>query len=217
MLVEPAYCAEEKIWFLEDGTTAKTLAELQANNPHFVIEGYCPKGYVPERKTQNLPPEMRRSTRPVLRLTQEHWSFSEKAPAVHRMPQRMSEPTFAEFEEVPEDIAEATFQKPENEELPKLQMYKPAKQREKEAKVRRISEGRLTHAEFEFEPIRWDDERDAWLKQLVASPEKYSAEQIGRIMKCTRNSVIGRCHRKGYQLQKSPKFKKGNRAQRGKF
>lgn len=52
MQVHPAYDTEARVWFTDEGLTAKTLAELQRKLPKAQIVGYYPNGYGTPVKTQ---------------------------------------------------------------------------------------------------------------------------------------------------------------------
>jgi GcrA cell cycle regulator len=50
-----------------------------------------------------------------------------------------------------------------------------------------------------FRGPKWTDERVSILRGFVA--QEHSASQIARLMDCTRNAIIGKCHRLGLSLR----------------
>jgi hypothetical protein len=212
MIVEPAYSPEDNVWFLEDGTTARSLSELQRKLPHAVIEGYYPKGYTAERpKEQATSREFRWSQ---MRSPQ----YTRKGPAPSA-PKPEPQPVIEEpvVEEESEEVIEAIFEPPpqkaaipEPEPVKEVVALAPPKKRKVYVRKAQGREGNRFATTIAHGAVPWDDEQDNTLRAHVEVG--LTAKEIANLMPGrSRNAIIGRCHRKGFQLKHNNMFEIKNR------
>jgi hypothetical protein len=173
-LISPTFDPSDNVWFTDDGLEAKSLAELQRKLPDAQIVAYYPGGY--GNVIQPRAPHIVKAVSSWVRPTYKPEIEKELAAPVEI-------PRFLPNREEPE---EDTLRPVQN--IPAVQRAAPP---EKIRKTRQASN---------FERVDWNDpnliER---LKALVKSG--LSSTQIGARFNCSRNAIIGICHRRGFDLK----------------
>jgi hypothetical protein len=193
--VHPTYDPNDRLWFTDDGVTAKSLSSLQRKLPGVVIEDYYPNGYGNIIKPR--PPEVVKATlkqvlggsNPVRRRWPLSASVSDTGTETTVTTQQPAEVPPIEVPVVPEASPEVTVTQPKLVEPP------PRPYRERVVRTRKPSG--LPNVDWKIRSNR------ELLKGLVEAG--LTSQQIGNKMGCTRNAIIGACARLGYGL----KYNKG--------
>ena len=186
MKVHPEFDIESAVWFTESGIVARSLRELQQKLPKATIVGYYPQGYGIVQHEPRKPGETSRST-----LRTGYGSLNLSV-ASYRVPTKAK--PVKEFEPAP---------------LPKLSQEDARLERHKREyeKLNNIQPkpGRAPKSVSVSDAAKrksgWTPEMDEALRKYVALG--WYADQIAVTigLGLTKNAVIGRCHRKGLQLE----------------
>ena len=197
-IYEPVFDPTDNLWFVEDGTTAPTLRELQAKLPGAIFEGYYPDGYSFQWSKADFPEG---STRTAYRNTQSDWAraLAYTPPKPEPLPAPVSEPD-AISADVPElPPTDVSPFKPKNVMRSGLAKLKKERVYKRDGSIARtLYPSGFERAPSKFPPVKWADWEEkvrGWVKEGLNSTE------IGAKINCSRNAVIGYCHRKGLQLR----------------
>jgi hypothetical protein len=196
-VVHPTYCVEEKVWYTDDGVTAKSLASLQRKLPGVKIKDYHPNGFglvVKNLERQLTLPWDEPNPKPRGVVTEgnpsksdnwirRHYVSPEEAGAIADdvIPAFLPPVAFTAKSPPRFDIAAQVKMLGADSLLP------PEK-----PKRRRYS---VPSVNLSSENLNW--KVPARLEQLrhLLLVEKLPLSQIARRMGCSRNAVIGACHR----------------------
>lgn len=186
MEVHPEFDIESSVWFTASGVVARSLRELQQKLPKATIVGYYPQGYGTVAHEPRKPGETSRSS---LRTGYGTLSLSV---STYRKPA----PERAPLPVVSQEEKRLLRQKREYE---KLNNIEPKPERAPRS---------LPRAEApKYGSRRWTAELDQELRKYVALGWYADRIAVKLGQGFTKNAVIGRCHRKGLQLNHKNGFR----------
>lgn len=175
-LISPTFDPSDNTWFTDDGVEAKSLAELQRKLPDAKIADYYPNGYglvIPPR-----PPHVAK----IINWRERKLRFKPEIEKELQRPIKITSHAIAE-----ETSAELVEQVAPFIGRPAASILNPAK-------------ARAPRSLSKFAAVNWKSQ--VILDKLKALVEAgLTSDEIGRVFDCSRNAVIGICHRKGFQLK----------------
>lgn len=173
--VHPAYDPLDKVWFTDDGITAKSLAKLQEKLPGVEIVGYYPNSY--GNVVHPRSPETAKIT------------LNEALKAQTRI-RELAMRTLTQVERIKkEEKTKPTGPTVESEKVVKYQQPQQPRPYQKRQPPK-------------FPPVDWQlSANQERLQRLVG--EGLSSQQIGNLWPTSRSAIIGACDRLGYDLKRS--------------
>lgn len=206
-MLHPQYDPQTREWFVEyqgQELAAPSLAWLKTKCPGESFKDYCPNGFVAVRGGFLEP-----SNRKVI------ISYNKRrVPATPIAVEELPKPVTAKTppltpDQLPKELERVRY---ERYRRPVVHKPKPKELRERVLglKARGYHAGEICRIlNLPIERIQefikprekkgWSDEENAQLKHM-AEVKKLTSTDIGKRLGRTKNSVIGQCHRKGYQL-----------------
>ena len=171
-VVHPVYCVEEKLWYTEEGVSAKSLQSLQLKLPGVKIKDYYPQGMEPLK-------------------------------VVAPKPRMITDPFRDDWKPKPLGVIreKSVAAKLEDNEPLDIPPFLPEPVEFKKVKPKR-SYKRVYNPQLELgvvAKINWKlPENIQTLRSLMAA--KLPVVTVADRMGCTRNAIIGACHRNNIQI-----------------
>lgn len=197
-VVHPSYCVAEKLWYTDEGITAKSLQILQLKLPDAIIKDYYPEGYglatAPKPKRVILDPTAG-TVKPLGTIRESSVKIAEAAlerqlvvePKIDRLARDLVQAAETEQGDLFSEPLDVPLFLPEPVEFKKI-----------------VPRRNYTRTVSKSNVINWTiPENVQTLRSLMATGMRVVtvAERMG----CTKNAIIGACHRNGIQISKRKK------------